>query len=71
VDEAIADRLLTPAEVAGRLGIPISTLANWRSARMGPDYLRVGRHARYRPVDIETWIEQRAVRCAADVTGRR
>ncbi len=30
------DRLLTPEDVSELLGIPIKTLANWRSERIGP-----------------------------------
>jgi excisionase family DNA binding protein len=71
VEEVVAERLLTPGEVATRLGIPVSTLANWRSARLGPEFLRVGRHVRYRPADLEAWIERRVVTCSADVTGCR
>lgn len=59
------DPLLTPDEVAELLGIPTGTLANWRYQRLGPTYLRVGRHVRYRRADVETWLDHQAV------TGRR
>ena len=54
------NRLLTPEEVSEWLGIPIKTLANWRSERKGPLPLRVGTHIRYRSGDVEAWIEERA-----------
>lgn len=50
--------LLTPHEVSDYLGIPTATLANWRYQGRGPEFLRVGRHVRYRPSDVMTWVEQ-------------
>lgn len=38
-------------------GIPISTLYAWRHRRLGPPAIRVGRHLRYRPEDVEQWID--------------
>jgi predicted DNA-binding transcriptional regulator AlpA len=53
-------RLLTPTDVSELLGIPVKTLANWRSTRTGPLFLRVGVHVRYRQIDIDTWLEEQA-----------
>ena len=52
--------LLTPTEVAAWLAIPIKTLYAWRHRGRGPQALRVGRHLRYRPGDVETWLAQQA-----------
>jgi excisionase family DNA binding protein len=52
--------LLSTTDLAAELGIPEATLANWRSQRVGPGFLRVGRHVRYRRVDVDRWIEQQA-----------
>ena len=41
-------RLLRPGEVAEVLGVPQGTLANWRYQGLGPTYVKVGRHVRYR-----------------------
>jgi excisionase family DNA binding protein len=49
--------LATPAEVAQVLGIPEHTLAQWRSKGKGPDYIKVGRHVRYRWSDVSTWLD--------------
>lgn len=51
-----AERLLTPDEVSRYLGIPPSTLANWRYLRRGPAFLKVGRHVRYRTQDVDEWV---------------
>lgn len=50
------DRLRTTSEVADRLQIPAKTLRNWRSLGQGPQYLRVGRHVRYRDDHVEAWL---------------
>ena len=55
-DPADHERLLSPTDVAAVLGVPIATLANWRWARTGPAFLRVGRHVRYRRDDLNRWI---------------
>lgn len=67
---ADVERLLSPADVAGRIGVPVATLANWRSGGVGPTYLRVGRHVRYRPADLEVWLERLVVH-PRNVTGAR
>jgi excisionase family DNA binding protein len=50
--------LLTPTEVAKELGLPARTVEQWRYRNLGPRYVKVGRHVRYRPADIDAWIEQ-------------
>lgn len=49
--------LATPPEVAEYLGIPVKTLAEWRSQGKGPEWRKVGRHARYRWADVEKWVD--------------
>lgn len=52
-------RLLRPRELSELLGVPVGTLANWRSARTGPPFVKVGRHVRYRRGDVDEWIAAR------------
>lgn len=59
--EGSATRLLTIDDVADLLGVPKSTLYGWRSRGEGPVSLRVGRHVRYEPADVQAWIESRKV----------
>ena len=47
--------LLTPNALSKHLGIPVTTLANWRYLHRGPVYGRVGRHVRYRVEDVLAW----------------
>lgn len=54
------EKLLTRREVAEVLSVPVATLDNWATRGFGPAYVIVGRHARYRPSDVERWLESRA-----------
>lgn len=54
-------RLLRPRELSELLGVPVGTLANWRSARTGPPFVKVGRHVRYRTGDVDEWVAARVV----------
>lgn len=67
--EIIEDRvpLLTPVDVAEELGVPVSTLANWRYLGLGPRYLRIGRHVRYLAAEVDEWLERQRVRHTAPV----
>jgi excisionase family DNA binding protein len=49
--------LVRPDEFAAELGIPGKTLAEWRSRGLGPAYVKVGRHVRYRREAIDKWLE--------------
>lgn len=49
-------RLLDSSTLAAELGLPVRTLDNWAYLGKGPRYVRVGRHRRYRPEDVEAWI---------------
>jgi predicted DNA-binding transcriptional regulator AlpA len=37
-------------------GVAVQTLANWRSCKCGPAYVKVGRLVYYRRSDICTWL---------------
>jgi excisionase family DNA binding protein len=50
--------LWTAGETAEFLGVPVSTLYQWRYHRTGPRACRVGRHLRYRSADVLAWVEQ-------------
>ena len=52
------ERLLSPEDVADYLGLPVKTLYQWRYKGVGPPGLRIGRHVRYRPEDVEAWLDR-------------
>lgn len=52
-------QLLTVAELANYLRVPVQTVYQWRYKGQGPAAIRVGRHLRYQPDDIVRWIERR------------
>jgi excisionase family DNA binding protein len=54
--------LLTPHEAAEFLTISSETLAQWRSQRRGPQYIKLeGRLVRYRLSDLESYLTERLV----------
>jgi Helix-turn-helix domain len=60
----VADRLWTVHDVSAFLGVPVGTLYQWRYLRVGPPAYRVGRHIRYDPAVVRTWLN------AQDAYGR-
>jgi hypothetical protein len=48
--------LASRGEVAEFLGIPPATLAQWAHRSIGPKYMVLGVHARYRWSDVEDWL---------------
>lgn len=52
------DTYLSPEEVSSLLGIPVKTLAAWRSQRKGPLFYRLGVHVRYPKRHLDDWLAQ-------------
>jgi predicted DNA-binding transcriptional regulator AlpA len=50
------DRLWGVREVAEFLGVPVTTLYQWRYQGYGPPGARVGRYLRYDPRDVRAWF---------------
>lgn len=59
------DRLWTIRDVSDFLGIPVSTLHQWRYHGTGPAAYRVGKHLRYSPAAVRAWLDQH---CSRDVS---
>ena len=55
-------RLLTPAEAAEILVIPVSTLNAWRAQEIELPYVHIGQLVRYRPEDVAALICRNTVR---------
>lgn len=57
--------LLTPKQVQAEYGFKVSTLANWRWANIGPEFVKTeGRSGRikYKRSAIEAWLDAQTVR---------
>ncbi|MGN6607170.1 MAG: helix-turn-helix transcriptional regulator [Jatrophihabitans sp.] len=54
----MTDELLDITTAAHALGVPIATLRWWRHTGIGPHSFKIGRHAKYRRIDIDAWLEQ-------------
>ena len=48
--------LISAQELAEYLDVPLATVYAWRYRRQGPPGLRVGKHLRYRRIDVNEWI---------------
>lgn len=57
---------LAPGESARRLGVKVSTLANWRWSGRGPAYLKVGGKVRYRAEDLASWLDSQTRRSTSE-----
>jgi predicted DNA-binding transcriptional regulator AlpA len=63
----VADKLLTPADVAAMTGLSTETLSQWRSQRRELPYVKISRNCvRYRQSDFDNWIAGRIVRVDVD-----
>jgi excisionase family DNA binding protein len=56
-DVLLPSRYLTPVDLADLLGVPVDTIYQWRSRRVGPRGFRVGRHLRFDPRAVQEWID--------------
>ncbi len=52
--------LLTTAEAADHIGLPVGRLIDWRrKGRVGgPSFVRVGRRIYYRVADLDRWLQR-------------
>lgn len=58
--EDIPERLWSATDTATFLGVPVSTLHQWRYLGTGPKAYRVGRWLRYYPADVVAWVKGEA-----------
>ena len=45
-------------QVADYLSVPKQTIYQWRTKGYGPKGVRVGKHVRFRPEDVERWLDE-------------
>ena len=49
--------LLNIRELSAYLGVPVSTISDWRSRGVGPRAYRFGKHLKFAVTDVTEWIE--------------
>ena len=49
--------LLDIRELSEYLGVPVSTIYDWRSRGVGPPAYRFGKHLKFAVGDVTEWIE--------------
>ncbi|GIU75777.1 MAG: hypothetical protein KatS3mg004_2864 [Bryobacteraceae bacterium] len=52
-----SQRLLNERQVADSCAISVLTLRKWRGEGRGPRYVKIGTLVRYRPEDVDAWIQ--------------
>lgn len=63
----IDNRFLTPDEVSERYRGTVSpgTLRNWRSMRIGPSFVKIGKAVLYPTSELNAWDAKNKVSCRA------
>jgi excisionase family DNA binding protein len=49
--------LLTIAELADYLGVPVATIYDWRVDGKGPRGIRIGRRVKFTVSDVQAWVD--------------
>ena len=49
--------LLDVRELSAYLGVPVSTVYDWRTRGLGPRAYRFGKHLKFAVTDVAEWIE--------------
>jgi excisionase family DNA binding protein len=50
--------MLDVGDLAACLGVPVSTVYDWRTHGKGPSAYRFGKHLKFAVSDVRTWVEQ-------------
>ena len=50
--------LMSIDDLARYLGVPVTTIYDWRVSGKGPCAIRVGRHLKFAVGDIRDWVER-------------
>ena len=63
-------KFLTAEEVAERYRgeVSVGTLRNWRSARIGPAFVKIGKAILYPVEELDAWDHKNLVSCRASRT---
>jgi excisionase family DNA binding protein len=62
--------LMSIEDLAEYLGIPVTTIYDWRVAGRGPCAIRVGRHVKFAVSDVRDWLTQQRESAPGSSHGR-
>ncbi len=48
---------LNEQDVSKRLNVSVATLRRWRIEKRGPTFVKIGSLVRYRPEDLDSWVD--------------
>jgi excisionase family DNA binding protein len=54
--------LMSVQELSAYLSVPEASVYAWRYRGTGPTAVKVGRYLRYRPQDVEDWLQKNTAR---------
>jgi hypothetical protein len=49
---------LTPEDLARMWQVSPGTIANWRTNKKGPEFIRIGGLVRYSPEAVQAWLDK-------------
>ncbi len=58
------DRLWGMEQTADYLDVPVNTLRRWLTEGVGPRSYKVGKYRRFKPTEVDAWLETRVVEAA-------
>ena len=58
--------LLDVGDLAAYLGVPVSTVYDWRTNGKGPRAYRFGKHLKFAVSDVRIWVEQQRESLSSD-----
>ena len=53
------EALLNEHDVARITGLSVASVRRWRLLKQGPKYIKIGTSVRYRPADLEAFLQSR------------
>lgn len=55
------ESLLTETDLSKHLRVSVACVRRWRLEHRGPKFFKIGSLVRYKPEDVEEWIDARPV----------
>lgn len=54
----LSEPLMSVADLATFLGVPVATIYAWRTDGRGPRGIRIGRHVKFAHSDVHVWLDR-------------